>query len=476
MNALLAVLSLALAVTVSLFVQGGTGAVVFCVGISLLAVRAGASFVKDERTFLLQIFVAALIVRMLLGTVIYTFNLQEFFGGDALTYDGMGVAMLENWMGRRRNDDLILLWRESGTGWGMAYLVGGIYYLFGRNMLAVQFFNAVLGAATAVVSFGCARHIFQNLRVARVTAFAVAFYPSLVLWSAQGLKDGPIVFLLAAAMLATMKLGERLSLGYLVLLVASMLGLLTLRFYVFYMLTAAVAGSFLIGMRKLTGQSLARQFVVVTAVGLALTYFGVLRTASMQYERYGNLKQVQTSRSDLASSAQSGFGQDVDVSTTRGAITAIPVGMVYLLFAPFPWQLGSLRQSITLPEMVVWWLSFPLLCLGLWFTVRHRLRPALPVLIFTTMLTLAYSVFQGNVGTAYRQRSQLLVFYFIFVAVGFILAKERQEDNSRRADEGKRAAVAARAQRAALRHARLRAAREGRRAEARSPLAERVDS
>jgi hypothetical protein len=44
------------------------------------------------------------------------------------------------------------------------------------------------------------------------------------------------------------------------------------------------------------------------------------------------------------------------------------------------------------------------------------------------MLTLAYAVFQGNVGTAYRQRSQLLVFYFIFVAVGAVLMLEKRED------------------------------------------------
>jgi hypothetical protein len=35
------------------------------------------------------------------------------------------------------------------------------------------------------------------------------------------------------------------------------------------------------------------------------------------------------------------------------------------------------------------------------------------------------------VGTAYRQRSQLLVFYFIFVSVGFVLMKERREDRKR---------------------------------------------
>jgi hypothetical protein len=118
--------------------------------------------------------------------------------------------------------------------------------------------------------------------------------------------------------------------------------------------------------------------------------------------------------------------------------------MTYLLFAPFPWQLASLRQSITLPEMIVWWGSFPLLVMGLWFTLRYRMRPALPILIFTTMLTLAYSVFQGNVGTAYRQRSQILVFYFIFVAVGAVLVKERQEDRRRQEAQAKAEVLAAR--------------------------------
>jgi hypothetical protein len=47
------------------------------------------------------------------------------------------------------------------------------------------------------------------------------------------------------------------------------------------------------------------------------------------------------------------------------------------------------------------------------------------------MLTLAYSIFQGNVGTAYRQRSQILVFYFIFAAVGAVLLKERHEERQR---------------------------------------------
>src|SRR5947199_3561254 len=77
--------------------------------------------------------------------------------------------------------------------------------------------------------------------------------------------------------------------------------------------------------------------------------------------------------------------------------------------------------------MIIWRAAFRYLILGLWFTIKYRLRQVSPILIFTSMLTLAYSLFQGNVGTAYRQRSQLLVFYFIFVAVGVVLILEKRE-------------------------------------------------
>ena len=82
--------------------------------------------------------------------------------------------------------------------------------------------------------------------------------------------------------------------------------------------------------------------------------------------------------------------------------------------------------------MLVWWASFPLLILGLWFSIKYRLRQISPVLIFTVMLSLAYSILQGNVGNAYRQRSQLLVFYFIFVGVGYVLLLEKREERKRR--------------------------------------------
>jgi hypothetical protein len=387
---------------------------------------------KESGAFLVQLFAWALLIRMLVAMGIFMFNMQEFFGGDAITYDFFGYAQMKAWQGDTFYQAIAdRFMGGQASAWGMVNLIAVIYTVIGRNTLAIQFVNSVICAATAVLIFHCAQRVYQNVRVARIAAICVAFFPSLVLWSAQGLKDAPIVFFLVLAIVASLRLNEKLSIKHAAILVAALFSILSLRFYVFYMITVAIAGGFILGFQKFTPTNFARQFIVMVLVGVSLTYLGVTRYASAQFSRYGSLETLQRSRTDLAR-AGSGFGQEVDVSTTEGAISTIPVGLVYLLFAPFPWQLVSLRQSITFPEMIVWWCSFPLLVLGIWYSIRYRLRQIAPILIFTTMLSIAYSVFQGNVGTAYRQRAQLLVFYFIFVAVGFVLVIEKRENRERR--------------------------------------------
>jgi hypothetical protein len=282
-----------------------------------------------------------------------------------------------------------------------------------------------------VVVYYSTQSLFSNSRVSKLAAVLVAFFPSLILWSSQALKDAVIILVLALAILATLRLMEKIRITYVLVLAVCLLSLLSLRFYIFYMMAAAVAGSFVIGLKTLNAQGFVQRFVAVGLIGVAFTWFGVLRYAQVQFDRYANLETLQRSRLDQAS-AESGFGKDVDVGTAEGALSVLPIGLVYLLFAPFPWQFNTLRQTITLPEMIIWWCAFPMLVLGLWYSLKYRLRSVSPIILFTTMLTVAYSLFQGNVGTAYRQRSQLLVFYFIFVAVGTIILKERAEDRRRR--------------------------------------------
>src|SRR5437870_357569 len=283
-------------------------AMLLCIGCAALA---GLCVYRQEvhGVFLLKTFIAALLIRLIVGSLIFAYRGQDFFGGDAVTYDFLGQFQLSAWAGDSYSR-LILNSRVSG--WGMSYYVGVVYALIGRNMLAIQFINSVLGAVTAPIIFVCSQQLFNNARVSRFAALGVAFFPSLILWSSQGLKDGPIVFLLALTILATLKLGQKLSVKYAVILVCTLGALVSLRFYLFYMIAVAVVGAFIMGTRAFTPNSFVRQFVILIFLGLALTYMGVTRFASIQLDSFANLERIERSRRDMSKRAQSGFGEDVD--------------------------------------------------------------------------------------------------------------------------------------------------------------------
>ena len=383
----------------------------------------------DEKDFITTLFLGALAARLGFGLFVHALDLRDFFGGDAITYHNHGITINYYWSGIIDSTDVYYKMATSTErpGWGINYLVAFIYLIAGTNILAAQSFCGVIGAATAPMIYFCTKKLFSNTRVARKSALAVAFFPAFIIWSGQLLKDGLVIFLLVLAITMVLQLQERLSYPAILVLVLALFGIITLRFYIFYMVAIAVAGSFIIGISN-KSTSIVRRAGALLVIGLGLTYLGVIRNASIDFERYADLDRIQLSRMDLAKSADSGFGEEIDVSTTSGAIATIPIGFAYLMFAPFPWQVSSLRQAITVPEVLLWWGMMPFMVAGIIYAVRHRLRSAFPVLFFALTLTIAYSIFQGNVGTAYRQRTQIQVFLFIFIAVGWELWKEKRED------------------------------------------------
>ena len=126
-----------------------------------------------------------------------------------------------------------------------------------------------------------------------------------------------------------------------------------------------------------------------------------------QQQSFFDLQRMHITRTDRLALGKSDGGGDIDVSTPAGATAAVPIGLTYLLFAPFPWSIRGLRELLTLPEMLVWYSLMPALVRGLMHAVRNRLRECLPILVFAGMLMIAYSIFQGSVGTVYRQRTHV---------------------------------------------------------------------
>src|SRR5215204_264273 len=109
---------------------------VFDTGRAVLLCGALASVVifiltrqPEGGAFLCKIFVSALLLRLLVAVAIFLFRGQEFFGGDAIHYDYLGVAQMQSWAGDQLNSQIVRLGRGAGGAWGMVYMVGAIYSL-----------------------------------------------------------------------------------------------------------------------------------------------------------------------------------------------------------------------------------------------------------------------------------------------------------------------------------------------------------
>jgi hypothetical protein len=87
---------------------------------------------------------------------------------------------------------------------------------------------------------------------------------------------------------------------------------------------------------------------------------------------------------------------------------------------------GSIRQSLAIPETLFFYTLVPGIFAGALFLFRKRLNESLGVLMVTMTVTFGYAIGQGNVGTLYRHKAQVIGFYYAFAAIGIEQRRQRQ--------------------------------------------------
>lgn len=376
-------------------------------------------------------YVGTLVLRYSLAVYLWLNHTEvgfsQAFWGDSQTYDFFGAALAESWShGASAN-----LWAETVEGrvnQGFIYFVACIYYVFGRNVLLMQFINGIIGALTPIVILEIGLLLY-NRRVATTAMLLTSFFPQMIFWSSALYKDPAVMFCIALNILSVFRLRGRLNPFWIAVYLGTAGALVWLRFYIFYAVLAAALAGLLVGHRRGALVGLLTQILLVTGM-IVLLLFTPTGQEVLSLGRFLDLELLQGSRMDLAARGDSGFAMGADVSSIGGLLSVLPIGVTYLLFAPFPWTVSNLRQVLSLPDVLAWYALTPALVSGIALALK-RLRQTMPILVFTTALTFAYGAFLGNVGTAYRQRTQIMMFYFLFIADGI----HRKRHSARVADE-----------------------------------------
>lgn len=383
-----------------------------------------------------KLFLTALGVRFLASLAIYEFGLVKVLGDEDASGWSSGVVQMQQWMQRQIGwldlpEAMAQAFYQQQQGY--RYLLGAFFYVTDAPArMPAATLNCFFGALTVVIVFRIAEGLFSQWVAVRV-GWATCLFPSLVIWSAQTVKEPVVILLEVVALYACVQLKrEGFSLRYTCLCGLAILLLLPFRFYAAYLAAAAALLGLLIPqIGKRNSSMLAGVGIALLVIPLAISS-GILARSEALFERF-DLKFVSEYQRGVSIGQKSGVTLGYDLQTPSGLALGILVGGAHLLLAPFPWQLGgaSLRMVLVLPELLVWWWLFFFGVLpGAWLAVRRRFGELQALFIFSGGLGLLYSLLFGNIGLAVRQRAQLLPLLLIFAMVGLeqrrLKAKQRQ--------------------------------------------------
>jgi hypothetical protein len=118
------------------------------------------------------------------------------------------------------------------------------------------------------------------------------------------------------------------------------------------------------------------------------------------------------------------YDSDVDISTPKGALKYLPAGVMYFLFSPLPWQMTKLIHFLTIPELFIWYYVLFLAIDGAIVIFKHRYTDSFFPIILILNLTITFALVEANFGTAYRHRSQTIVFFLMIAAFNYYQRKK----------------------------------------------------
>ncbi len=404
-------------------------------------IRAGNS--EGKRPVARRIFVWAFLARAVIGIVAYllTVYTEVPFLEDALWYEEQGYSVGQEWLSGRW-EALDTLPRGVQMAKPIVAIIAAFYYVIGGTR-ALPLLLVAYGALTAVIPvyvYWIGIELGVPERAARGAGWLVALSPAFVLFSGSLHKEGLILMSLSVAAYHALRLQSRWQGRSFIAIVVSLLVLFALRYYLAIVVCGAVALGLLSarGVNRqgvptgITMAMLMRQGAIVVAFVGLMGSLGFQENADRPLEESpeGLLVQVDDYRRALAMSAQSGYLPEADASTPQGAAEFAPVGLLYFLAAPFPWQMGALRQNLVIPETLFWVLLYPLAGVGMARSLRVNRPGTVMLMAATGGMCIVYALMSGNIGIAYRMRTQVWLLWAPFAAWGWEAWRERRRRGS----------------------------------------------
>lgn len=404
---------------------------------------------KEDRKFLIYIFISGVAVRIVIYFIYANISILSGRGGW-LIGDGWGIYsyawlyaqkiegirdfLAEDINGKVFYDqglynffggsyDKIVNYVTYGNyGYhGFTMLLGYLFYIFGPMKFSGRLINILLATLSGIFVYYIVKKIFGQ-KSAKISAILVTFFPSMFIWSLDFLKDPTYILMSIIILWSFVMYWNTKNILYIVLIFITVIIQTTLRKDLWLIgLIPLSLGIFLTP--KL---SLIKKTMVVT-IGIAVIF-----------SLHNRINYV-TVRANIEKALQSHIGYvntggyvykmlddryyaptsyHINNITWHEVVKAFLKGWYHFLFEPFIWDMKSKSMLMSFPQMILWYLLLMFAMAGMAFGLRYNWKYTSIIIINIFLISSAIALTSGNIGTLFRHRDSIISFYLMFSAVG----------------------------------------------------------
>lgn len=381
-----------------------------------------------DTVFLSNIFIVSFLLRILLAFFLFNFVfLRNGNGllGDAWPYSENGWSILQLWREGIRDFTTIefMLTPKNPAGNLGNYDIWNavIYSVTGKSPLSVIFINSFAGSLCVVFIYDIVKQIY-NEEAAGIAAILTAFWPSVFFWSIQNLKEPISALLISVIAWGCIKLNKRFRFYVIFLIISAVLALMEFRGIAFLVLIAGLIGAFLwSSWRTSRLQALVIIGLLATGYFLCQEMIKTLISNAIRLDMNDSLLDlIYTKRTHKLYEAGSAFLAGFDFRNPFKLLLYTPLGLLVVWLAPFPWQLGSILQIVSLPETICYYIVLFYLFAGVRHVIARNSLEGIIIISLVFVMQLVFAFAEGNVGTLFRHRAMILPLMFALGGIGFV--------------------------------------------------------
>ncbi|MDP1853068.1 MAG: glycosyltransferase family 39 protein [Candidatus Omnitrophota bacterium] len=306
-----------------------------------------------------------------------------------------------------------------------AYFRAWLNLIFGESILN-SFVFPLISVVTVIFAYYLAKEIF-NRKAAVVFSSMMAVLPSFVVWSCINMRTSIGIIAMLISGYGLIKFSKENNFKFLIYLIfgASMINFAKDKFFVPFIAIIPWLLFLCFKIKFWKKVIVSILMFVLVACAVERIPFARNRVQSLFVDMLSRQKSfaVYEHGSNYAIYDDFFYQQDlkkVGYVSPLVFIKALPKGVAYLLFSPFPWKINNQLRLFSYPQIILWYFLFLFSLVGILLGLRYRLQMVLPILIFSAYWIILLALTMGNEGIAARQRDLVLPFFYLFASAAIL--------------------------------------------------------